>query len=54
MAKLPLPKGKRMPVAGPVTTVHRDEEDLATAEPDFGLDDPATAAADWKPQRTTA
>lgn len=42
VAKLPLPKGKRMPAAGPVTTVHREEEDTSMPEPDFGFDDPAT------------
>ena len=48
VAKLPLPKGKRMPAAGPVTTVHREEDDSAMPEPDFGFDDPATepSAAD--------
>ena len=48
VAKLPLPKGKRMPAAGPVTTVHRDEDEGGAPEPDFGFDDPATenSAAD--------
>jgi len=27
VAKLPQPKGRRMPVAGPVTTTHTEEED---------------------------
>jgi DNA transformation protein and related proteins len=41
VAKLPLPKGKRMPAAGPVTTVHNDHEEAAAPEADFGFDDPA-------------
>ena len=45
VAKLPLPKGKRMPVAGPVTTVsdnRGDDDDRHDAmEPGFGFDDPA-------------
>ena len=41
VAKLPLPKGKRMPAAGPVTTVRNDEDGGAMPEPDFGFDDPA-------------
>jgi hypothetical protein len=47
VAKLPLPKNKRMPAAGPVTTVHsepafsgEDDDDDAPAEMDFG-DEPA-------------
>ena len=39
VAKLPLPKGKRMPAAGPVTTVRNDEDDASMPEPDFGFDD---------------
>lgn len=46
VAKLPLPKYKRVPVAGPVTTVHHDEGDGAMPEPDFGFDDPAGGSAD--------
>ena len=43
VAKLPLPKNKRMPAAGPVTTVHNDEDDASAPESDFGFDDdPAT------------
>ena len=35
VAKLPQPKGRRMPVAGPVTTTHTEEEDGASLpEPD--------------------
>ncbi len=41
VAKLPLPKNKRMPAAGPVTTVHSDDSEAAMPEPDFGFDDPA-------------
>lgn len=41
VAKLPLPKNKRMPAAGPVTTVRNDENEDAAPEPDFGFDDPA-------------
>jgi DNA transformation protein len=40
VAKLP-PRGRRMPAAGPVTTVRHDEEEAAMPEPDFGFDDPA-------------
>ena len=39
MAKLPLPKNKRMPAAGPVTTTRSDEDEGAMPEADFGLDD---------------
>lgn len=43
VAKLPLPKGKRMPAAGPVTTVRNDEEEASMPELDVGFDDdPAT------------
>ena len=34
VAKLPLPKGKRMPVAGPVTTSRSDEEESDGAMPE--------------------
>ncbi len=35
VAKLPQPKGRRMPVAGPVTTTHTEEEDGGSLpEPD--------------------
>lgn len=41
VALLPQPKGRRMPVAGPVTTTHTEEEDPTLPDPDhFGLDDP--------------
>lgn len=44
VAKLPLPKGKRMPAAAPVKTVHLDGGDEgAMAEPDFGFDDPSSS-----------
>jgi DNA transformation protein len=45
VAKLPLPKGKRMPAAGPVTTVRNDEDEGSAPEPDFGFDDPATESS---------
>jgi hypothetical protein len=42
VALLPQPKGKRMPVAGPVTTTHIETDESASYDPDgFGLDDPA-------------
>ena len=40
VAKLPLPKNKRMPAAGPVTTVHNDEEDAGQPEHGFDVEDP--------------
>ena len=41
VALLPQPKGRRVPVAGPVTTTHSDD-DAALPDPDhFGFDDPA-------------
>lgn len=46
VAKLPLPKNKRMPAAGPVTTTRRDDDDGAMPEPDFGFDDPSATPAD--------
>ncbi|HEU0153643.1 MAG TPA: TfoX/Sxy family protein [Arenimonas sp.] len=46
VAKLPLPKYKRVPVAGPVTTVHHDDGDGAMPEPDLGFDDPSGSSAD--------
>ena len=47
VAKLPLPKGKRMPAAGPVTTVRNDHDDEGASmpEPDFGYDDDTAAEA---------
>ena len=45
VALLPQPKGRRMPVAGPVTTTHTEaaeRPDLPDPE-NFGLDDPAAA-----------
>ena len=44
VALLPQPKGKRMPVAGPVTTTHSEAEEHAPMEADFGFDDPASAS----------
>ncbi len=41
VALLPLPKGKRKPVAGPVTTTQMQSDDEAMPETDFGFDDPA-------------
>ena len=46
VAKLPLPKNKRMPAAGPVTTTGNQDDDAALAEPDFGFDDPAASASE--------
>lgn len=46
VAKLPLPKNKRMPAAGPVTTVHSEEEEGSQHEPDFGFEDPAEDPAE--------
>ena len=45
MALLPQPKGKRMPVAGPVTTTqHEQEESAPASDQHFGFDDPAAAS----------
>ncbi|KAA2284309.1 TfoX/Sxy family protein [Arenimonas fontis] len=41
VAKLPPPRGKRVPVAGPVITLRHDEDEGTMPEPDFGFDDPA-------------
>lgn len=44
VALLPQPKGRRMPVAGPVTTTHNEAEEPAPTESEhFGFDDPAAA-----------
>ena len=44
VALLPQPKGRRMPVAGPVTTTHTESEAPEAVEPGFlGFDDPAAA-----------
>ena len=43
VALLPQPKGRRMPVAGPVTTTHSETEEPAPMDADFGFDDPAGA-----------
>jgi hypothetical protein len=41
VALLPQPKGRRMPVAGPVTTTVTEDEDAALPDPDaFDLDAP--------------
>ena len=41
VALLPQPKGRRMPVAGPVTTTHSEEEDSAALNaPGLGFDEP--------------
>lgn len=45
VALLPLPKYKRMPVAGPVTTVRNDDDDASVPGPDLGFEDPATSTA---------
>ncbi len=49
VALLPQPKGKRMPVAGPVTTTRNEEDDHATLpDPDSfgGFDEPSSASDD--------
>ena len=47
VALLPQPKGRRMPVAGPVTTTITEEEDAALADADaFGFDDPAESTSE--------
>lgn len=43
VALLPLPKGKRMPAAGPVTTTQVQADDEPMADHSFGFDDPAAA-----------
>ena len=45
VALLPQPKGRRMPIAGPVTTTMTEDPDTALPDSDrFGFDDPVTAA----------
>ena len=44
VALLPQPKGRRMPVAGPVTTTHHEDESAAIDPDHFGFDDPAAAS----------
>ena len=46
VALLPQPKGRRMPVAGPVTTtqVAAEEEAAPAHDEHFGFDDPAASA----------
>ena len=49
VALLPQPKGKRMPVAGPVTTTRNDDEDHASLpDPDAfgGFDEPSAVQDD--------
>ena len=49
VALLPQPKGKRMPVAGPVTTTRNDEDDHASLpDPDSfgGFDEPSAAGGE--------
>jgi hypothetical protein len=49
VALLPQPKGKRMPVAGPVTTTRNDEDDHASLpDPDSfgGFDEPVSGGGD--------
>ena len=43
VALLPKPKGRRMPVAGPVTTTHVEEADHAPLAEPREFDDPADA-----------
>jgi len=44
VALLPQPKGRRVPVAGPVTTTHHDEESATLDAGQSFLDDPADPA----------
>ena len=45
VALLPQPKGRRVPVAGPVTTTHTEAEEPAPMEAErFGFDDPAASS----------
>lgn len=44
VALLPQPKGKRMPVAGPVTTTHSEEESAPFDAGNFRFDDPTDSA----------
>lgn len=44
VALLPQPKGRRVPVAGPVTTTHHEHEPAALDPDQFLLDDPADPA----------
>ena len=47
VALLPQPKGKRTPVAGPVTTTAHEPEEAPAFEPEpFGFDDPAAATGE--------
>lgn len=47
VAKLPLPKNKRMPAAAPVKTVHLDGEDEGDMPgPGSGFDDPSSSRDD--------
>jgi hypothetical protein len=46
VALLPQPKGKRMPVAGPVTTTRNDEGDEPTVPDPDALDDSSRDARD--------
>jgi hypothetical protein len=44
VALLPQPKGRRMPVAGPVTTTQHEEEETSLPDADpFGLDEPGAS-----------
>jgi hypothetical protein len=44
VAALPQPRGRRVPVAGPVTTTQVEEEHAPVHDEHFGLDDPAASA----------
>ena len=44
VAKLPLPKNKRMPAAGPVTTTRNDDEEAGLPELDIGFENPSDVA----------
>ena len=44
VALLPQPKGRRMPVAGPVTTTQHEEEEISLPDTDpFGVDEPGAS-----------
>lgn len=46
VAKLPLPKYKRMPVAGPVTTTGNHDDEAPSSDTDFGLEDTSSTFDD--------
>ena len=46
VALLPLPKYKRMPVAGPVTTTNMESQGHTPTDEHFGFDDPMSSHGD--------